>query len=377
MLRKDKLDMPKVNQTVSLMNKILKITYVLIIIIGIYAATLIFKEWGIFRFVTTILKVLLPFFLGFLIAWLFNPIVTYLNKKKISRVFASMIVYIVLLGLIFIICYSIIPIVTSQLNDLISSIPGLVKDITNFVDNVFENFGHGAIDLSKYKDSIFESIVSIGRNLTNNLPTKIMNVITSLISGVGVFGLSLIIGFYMLFNFDNVKKTLINFFPKNIRESTHTLLKEINTTLQSFVHGTLIISTVIFVLCFIGFSIIGVQAPLLFALFCGITNIIPYAGPYIGGAPVVLMTLSQDPTMGIIVIVYIAIVQCIEGNFLQPIIMSKTMKLNPVTILIGLLIFGHFFGIFGMIISTPLVAIFKTIFTYFDKKFNLTKYQEE
>ena len=377
--RKDEktLDIPKVNQTVSLLHKILKITYILIIIIGIYAATLIFKEWGIFTFIKVIFKVLIPFFIGFIIAWLFNPIVTYLHSKKVNRVLGSALVYLVFLGLIFLIVYSIIPVATSQINDLVGGIPSLITDITDWIDNVFKNLGNDAIDLTKYKDGIFEAIANIGRDISNGLPAKVMSILTSLISGVGVFALGLIIGFYMLLNFDNVSKTMISFFPKRIRNDASELLHRMNTTLQSYVHGTLIVASSIFVLSYVGFLIIGVEAPLLFALFCGITDIIPYAGPYIGGAPVTLIAFSQDPAMGIIVIIYIAIIQCIEGNFLQPVIMGKTMKIHPVTILIGLLIFGHFFGIVGMIVSTPLVALLKTIFMFFDEKFSLTKYKKK
>lgn len=371
------LDISEVNKTVSLLHKILKITYIFIIIIGIYAATLVFKEWGIFKFLKTILKVLTPFFIGFLISWIFNPIVTYLQKKKINRVLGSMIVYLVFLGLLFLIIYSVIPVATGQINDLISGIPELIKNITHWIDNLFKKIGNGVIDLNKYKDSIFNTVIAFGKNITDTLPTKIMAIITNLISGIGVFALGLIIGFYMLFNFDNVSKTLITFFPRSIRNDASSLLHKMNTTLQRYIHGTLLVSGSIFILSYIGFLIIGIKAPLLFALFCGITDIIPYAGPYIGGAPVVLMAFSQDPAMGVIVVIYIAIIQCIEGNFLQPVIMGKTMNIHPVTILIGLLIFGHFFGIIGMIISTPLIAILKDAFMFFDKKYSLTKYQEE
>ena len=372
------LDITEVNKTVGLLHKILKISYILIIVIGIYAATLVLKEWGILRFFKTILKVLAPFFIGLVIAWLFNPIVTYLNKKKINRIVASGIVYIIFLGILFLIVYSIIPLLTDQINELISSIPSFIDDASKWINEVFKNLSaNTSINLDGFKNDIFRTLTDFGKNMTSVLPTKVMTIITNLISGIGVFGLGLIIGFYMLLNFDNVSKTLISFLPKKIRKETSTLLNQINQTLLHFVRGTFTVSLVIFITNYIGFLLIGVKAPLFFALFCGITNIIPYAGPYIGGIPVAIVALSQDTTMGILVIIYIACIQMLEGNFLQPVVMSKTMKLHPVTILLGLLIFGHFFGIIGMIIATPLIAVLKTIFIFFDKKFNLTKYQEE
>ncbi len=127
----------------------------------------------------------------------------------------------------------------------------------------------------------------------------------------------------------------------------------------------------VFVVTSLAFYIVGLRAPLLFGLFCGITNIIPYAGPYIGGAPAVIVGFSQSPLIGILTLVSVFVVQFLEGNFLQPLIMSKTTKLHPVTIMLGLLIFGHFFGIIGMVISTPVIAAFKATFMFFNDKFGI------
>ncbi len=372
------LNMTEVNKTVSLLHKILKISYILIIVIGVYAATLILKEWEVLSFVKTFINILAPFFIGLVIAWLFNPIVTWLQKKKIKRIFGSAIVYIVFLFLIFITVYSLIPILTNQVNDLVSSIPSFIDDASKWINNVFDNLSANAnINLDGFKNNIFTSLTEFGRNMTDSLPTKVVSIITSLISGVGTFGLGLIIGFYMLLNFDNVSKTLISFLPKKIRNDASILFSRVNEALLHFVRGTFTVSFVIFITNYIGFLLIGIKAPLFFALFCGITNIIPYAGPYIGGIPVSIVALSQDTTMGILTIIYIACIQMLEGNFLQPVVMAKTMKLHPVTILLGLLIFGYLFGIVGMIIATPLIAVLKTIFIFFDEKFDLMRYQDE
>ena len=100
-------------------------------------------------------------------------------------------------------------------------------------------------------------------------------------------------------------------------------------------------------------------------------NVIPYLGPYIGGAPAVVVGLSQSTTIGITVLIAIAIIQFIEGNLLQTLIISKTTKLNPITIIIGLLVFGHFFGIIGLLLSTPIIGVLKVIYHYFDEKYDL------
>lgn len=379
MFKKDnnKLNIPKINESVNLLSKILKITYILIIVIGIYAITLISKEWGIFNFLGTILKILSPFFIGFVIAWLFNPIVSWLHKQKINRVLGTIIVYLIFLGIIYLMLSAIFPLIVEQVNDIVSALPSIINSIKGFINDFFRNLSNPSLDLESVKIEILNYINNFGRNLTSSLPTKVMEIITSIFSGLGTFGLGLIIGFYMLFNFDNVSKTMINFLPKKIRNTTEDLLSKINETLIGYVQGTFFVAFIIFITSYIGFALLGVKAPLLFAAFCGITDIIPYVGPFIGGVPVALVALSQNTATGILVILYMVAIQWLESLVLQPIIMSKAMKLHPVTILIGLLIFQHFFGIIGMIVATPIIATAKTIFIFFDKKYNLTKYTEE
>lgn len=369
----NKLDMPKVNESVGLLSKILKITYFLIIVIGVYAVTLICKEWGIFKFLGTILKVLAPFFIGFIIAWLFNPIVTWLKKKKVNRVLGTIIVYLVFLGLIYLMISAIFPLIIEQVNDIVSALPGVTNSIKDFINDFFKNLSSDSFNLDDVKKELLAYINTFGRNLTSTLPSTVMSILTGVFSGLGTFVLGLIIGFYMLFNFDNVSKTMLNFFPSKIRNTASELLSKINETLIGYVQGTFFVALIIFITSYIGFVLLGVKAPLLFAAFCGITDIIPYVGPFIGGTPVALVALSQNTTTGILVILYMVAIQWLESLVLQPIIMSKAMKLHPVTILIGLLIFQHFFGIIGMILATPVIATIKTILIFFNEKYRIVK----
>lgn len=374
----EKLNIKKINDTVSLFNKILKIGFLLIIVVAIYSLTLILKEWSILAFIKSIFKILTPFFIGIVIAWLFNPIVTFLQKKKVNRIIGTVIVYIVFLGVLYFFVYNIIPLIASQAKDLANSIPSITESITHKITKYFSNLeSNDLIDYNKIKIQIINSLNVLGGNIVSELPITLMNIIKSLVSLLGSFGIGLIIGFYMLFNFDNVSKTLLSFVPKNIRNTTADLFYTMNTTLFSYVRGVLTVAFFIFIADYIGFLILGVKAPLLFAAFCGITDIIPYAGPYIGGIPVAVLALTQSTTTGILVIIYIIMIQMLESMVLQPLIMSKTMKLHPVTILIGLLIFGHFFGMIGMILATPFIALLKAIFIFYDNKYHFTNYRRD
>ena len=196
-------------------------------------------------------------------------------------------------------------------------------------------------------------------------------------SGIGKIAISLVLGFYILFDFDKVSKGFLNLFPKKARRDVVYLLEKLDESLYSFISGTLWLSILLFIVSVIGFSIIGLNAPVLVAFVCVVTNLIPYIGPYLGAAVAGAIGFSQGSLIGILTLVFILIVQTIEGNVLQPLVMSKKMNLSPITIIISLLVFEYMFGIIGMVIATPVVALIKIIYNFFDEKYNFFGYKDK
>ena len=368
------IDNRKVNELVSAGRKFVHLAYVLLAILACYALTILLKEWQIMKFIKTILSILSPLFIGLLFAWLFDPAVRYFKRKGIKRGMGTAIVYFIFLGLFSIVLGMIVPMLSEQINDFAKTIPQIFDSIKGWIDGIFDNLqtieGFDAISV---KNEIFTNIENVGTNLTKSLPSILVNTLTALFSGIGNILIGLIIGFYLLISFDNIDD-LFEFLPKRMQKDSKNLIHEINTSFRKFVQGALLDSSLIFVVSSVALSLVGLKAPLLFGIFCGLTNVIPYAGPYIGGAPAVIVGFSQSPTTGILVLLVIAVIQFIEGNFFQPLIMSKTTKLHPVTIMLGLLIFGHYLGIVGMLISTPIIAACKAVFLYFDEKYDLLNF---
>ncbi len=369
----------KLNDLISLSHIILKILFVLLIILGTYAVIRLIKEVHILPFIFTILKLLSPLFIGIIIAWLLDPFVTYFNKKGVRRGIGAAFCYVVFLGAIALIVIALIPVLSEQINDLVTNtLPSIFDSAEGWINNLFNQLNNlGNFDAMAIKDEVFKNLEQLASNLTSSLPALLVSFVTSLFSGIGVFAIGLIIGFYLLLDFDKSTEMLYNLIPKRHRDETKKCLSAVNRPLKRFVNGALIDCTVVFVITAIGFSIIGLKAPLLFALFCALTNVIPYAGPYIGGAPAVLVGLTQSATIGIIVLVFIVLVQAVEGNLLQPFIMSKATKLSPVTIILGLLVFGYFFGIIGMILSTPIIGAIKELINYFDEKYDFLNFEKD
>lgn len=375
MLRKNKenntLDYSSLNSILRTGKNIMNIGYFMAIVALVLLATFIIKEWGLLKILKEFLIVMSPIFIGFIIAWLFEPVVSYLQKNKVPRVAGCIIVYVILIGLLSLFGYLFIPSLISQVKDFVSIAPSIFDELTDFVMNIIKVFdANRLVDTVTLKASIMELVSDFGMSIVSSLPKYLLSIGKTLFSGGLNFILGLMIGFYLLFDFNKVGNLFRNVLPVTWRDNYDELIKRVNTSLRSYVQGVLIIMLLVFLTQSIGLTIAGLEAPIVFALFCAVTDIIPYFGPYIGGIPAVIVGFTISPITGICVLISILIVQALENNFYQPLIMGHTMKLHPVTIMVGLLLFQHFFGILGMVLATPVIATIKIFVTFLDEKFN-------
>ena len=364
----EKVDISSLNEILSFGRKLIKILYIAmmvgVILLGIY----LLKESKILVFLKDLLIVISPVFIGLLIAWLCDPIVKFLQSKKLPRFAGCIIVYLFLIGIIFMFLYLFLPTFVRQIGDFAGTIPDILADLKVFGNRFFDTFATDGIDVKAIQTQVYTTIENFALGLTTNLPNTIINITKSIISSSVSFVLGLMIGFYMLFDFDKINSTVLSHMPLKWKDNYAELTTRINTSLRNYVQGVFSVMFLVFITQSIGLTLAGLEAPLLFAVFCAVTDIIPYFGPYIGAIPAVLVGFTISPSVGIFCIISIVIVQLLENNFYQPLIMGHTMQLHPVIIIISLLIFQHFFGIIGMVVATPVVACLKVIFMFIDEK---------
>ncbi len=360
--KSDELDYKAINRFFYTSNNLLKFILVLVIILAILLATYLIKEWNILGIVGTILSVISPVFIGFVIAWLLDPLATKLSTKM-PRVVACILTYIIIFGGIILLLAFTVPTFSSGVSDIVSVVPELVDNAQDFASDMLESLGDSK-QIESYKNSILDKIESVGTNLASTLPNAIWNFGSGVVSVATNIVLGLMIGFYLLSSFPKFQGHLLSIIPRNWHEGAKDLMSRINGKLRSYVGGVLLIMVLVFITQSIGFSLAGLSAPFLFALFCAITDVIPYIGPWIGGAPAVIVGFTIDPMVGVFCLISVLVCQLLENNFYQPLIMGKTMKLHPVTIMLGLLIFNYFFGMIGMIVATPVIATIKIIFEF-------------
>ncbi|MFI3260221.1 MAG: AI-2E family transporter [bacterium] len=365
-MKKIQIDNEALNEVLILGKKILKLVQILLIMLIVIGLLYVGSELGIFIFLKTILDIMMPLFLGCIIAWLLNPFVDKLEQKSLGRIGSSLIVYMGLMICISIFFRLFIPVMASQIAELIAYMPVIGNSVVNFFNNnILNDLSASGTDVSSISQGINDNVILIISEITSSLPRYIMNAVSIL--GTGLFDLlfSLILGLYILIDFNSIKNGFSTLVPKKYIDQVNLLSTKISTETRKTVNGIFLIATMVFVCNTIGFTIIGLEAALLIGLICGVCNIIPYVGPWIGCGIAITVGFSQSVVIGTGVLIISILVQFIENYMFQPIIMSKVTNIHPIIIMLSLLIFGYFFGIMGMIFSTPILAILKVIILHF------------
>ncbi len=365
----EKINIKNLNKCIKEYKDLGKNLNILILITILVLIFYLLNKIHFFVFIGELLTVILPLFIGFIIAWLLSPLINKISSKKIPKIVACIIVYALLLGIVGLALGLVIPNFVVQIKELINATPSILDELKNMVNNIFANTD--GIIFDNIKKNIFTTIGNMANDISTNIPQTLIGGTKTLISSITTIILSLMISFYLSYDYQKVTKKIYHFIPQKYHDNTKDLVRRINHSLRGYVQGVLLVMSLVFISQAIGLTLAGLKAPLIFALFCAITDVIPYFGPWIGAIPAIAVGFTISPLTGIFTIISIIIVQSLENNFYQPLIMGHTMKLHPVTIMLGLLIFGHFFGIIGMIVATPAVATLKIILTFIDEKVRL------
>lgn len=363
--KNDSLDYEAINNFARSGEKVNRLLQILIIMGIIGMSIYVLQRIHVLHFVLDFLAVISPVFFGLIIAWIVCPLTDKLSKKM-PRLLACLLVYLIILGVLALLLIYIVPSLTEQIKVLGNKIPSMVDELQAAVNKVARKLGFSNSNtFTSIKKTVFNSLESIDSKSVLN---AIIGGATSIVSVLTTLVLSLMIGFYFLLDYHKITKKAADLVPRRFKKDTKELMKRVNQSLRGYVQGVLIVMFFVFLSQTIGLSLAGHDSPMLFALICAVTDLIPFFGPWIGAIPAVIVGFLISPLTGIFTIVSIFIVQTLENDIYQPIIMGKAMKLHPITIIASLLIFGHFFGILGMIFATPIVATLKLLFQFIDEK---------
>lgn len=304
---------------------------------------------------------------AFAIAYILNPLMVYLEKKlKLKRVFSMIIVYTLFAGCITFFIVVISPIIIRNLGDILENVPGYVGATRDWLSNTISKLDW--IDEYNLEQFVIQNMSSFtekaSKLLGSSLDKIISNAIT-LTSTILKFIFGTMISIYLLKDkeilINSLKKFVYAFVKKTTADRLLEIGSKVNNTFFRFLMGKSIDSLIIGILCFIGLIIIKAPYPLLISVIVAVTNMIPYFGPYFGAVPAIIITLFYSPIKVFWVMVFIFILQQFDGWILGPKIIGDSIGLSPFWIIVSILIGGGAFGVIGMILGVPLMAVVKSL----------------
>ena len=317
-----------------------------------------------------------PFLMGFAIAYVMNPFMKFFERilkksgkyfethLKTTRTLAILINYTLIIG-------GTVWIVIYLLPEVKDSIIAFTTNITVYSDTMNVRIQH-IFDQITFIDSedvnnVLNRILAPVKDISQNAPEIIETIAVNVYSFGRVtfqFIMAIFIAFYMLLDKERfgkkVHKGVYAFSSREKAERFFINATRVHHIFQNFIVGKAIDSLIIGILAFIGLSLMNAPFPLILSLIIGVTNMIPYFGPFIGAIPAILITLLIDPPLSIAVGFFILILQQFDGNYLGPKILGNSVDLSPLWIILAVLIGGAFMGPLGMFIGVPIFATIKT-----------------
>ncbi|PEJ48743.1 MULTISPECIES: AI-2E family transporter [unclassified Bacillus (in: firmicutes)] len=311
-----------------------------------------------------------PILVSIFLYFLFAPIVDFLERKKVPRSIGILLLYLALILIAVVSIINVFPTLTDQFKDLVNNMPTIVNKATNKIGLLEKWLGsQNYVEIKDLEKKVADySIVFLG-GITGGIGAffNILSNVTLIILTVPF------ILFYMFKDGHKFPTAMSRFSPQSLRKEAIHIAKETSETLASYIQGQTIVCIFVGIGTFIGYSIIGLPNALILALVAAVTNIIPYFGPFIGGAPAVIVAILISPKIALFVILVILIVQQIDSNLISPYIMGKKLNIHPLTIILLLLFAGNFAGVLGMVLAVPTYAICKVVIINISRIIKLRK----
>jgi predicted PurR-regulated permease PerM len=302
-------------------------------------------------FLYLIREILAIVFVAIILSSAIDPLVDWLQKKKIPRTLSILTIYVLGLLLIGGMLYLILPPIIAQLFDLAENFPRYFDKAISGLSAV-KQFAeqHGILDNLK------ESLTSMAANMQQAIG-GLFTTVTGVVGNIFSLILVLVITFYMASEENAVKKIIWSLAPEEHQPYIIQLTNKMQKKIGLWLRGQLILSLIIFVLAFAGLTILGVKYALVISLVAGIAEFIPYLGIFLAAIPAIFFALAQSPMLAIFVLVLYYIIHLVESNIIIPKLMQRVVGLNPIVIILALLIGFKLGGIAGAILAIPLATM--------------------
>ncbi len=294
------------------------------------------------------------------------------RRRTLAKALSVVISLVIVITFVTGICIAVVPHVAQSIVDLADQMPGYAKSLETKLKTIFENnptlasyISNEFIELSNIIDKIADQIAPVIGSVSMGL----IGVVSSVLVALKNVLIGFMIAIYLLFSKERLiaqfKKILFAFFKNDKCQRILTICRKSNNIFKTFIISNLLDAMIIFILMSIGMALMDMPYAMLISLVCGVTNLIPFFGPFIGAIPCGILILLVDPIKVIWFGLFVLALQQIDGNIIKPFLFGETLGLPALWVLISIIITGGLFGIPGMLLGAPLFAVIYLLFAEF------------
>ena len=336
-----------------------KMMYLAAIIVIFYVC----KNLGVVDKILEINRALVPVYIGIVVCFLCIPISRRLRKIGVSKNWSAFLSLIIIYAILALLLSIVVPMFVKQVAEFITNLPGIYTNIVVKINDFMHTTLHISEDYSistSLKDLDYLSILS---NFKEDALGYSITTAQSIFSFLVKFLSAIVISFFLVKDMEDINKKLIKFFSNNGKnKKRYNIIIGIESTLGSYVRGVIIDSVIVGIITTILCMILGLDYALVFGLIITVLNFIPYIGAIFSELLIALYAMTVGgPFFGLITFGLCLGVQLFDSNVLQPNIVAKSVDIHPAIVFIGLIVGELLFGLVGMIIAVPIIAIIKVI----------------
>lgn len=300
-------------------------------------------------FVYRVLDVLALVFVAIIFATALEPAVNWMNRNRIPRALSVLTLYLVIFLVLSLIIVLMVPPLVDQITELAKSFP-------YYYERLLSAFSYVS---GTAEDQVAAGMQSNLQNLGSNLAqatSSILSTVIGIFGGILQFIVLLTIAFYLVVEEDGVMRFVRSITPATYQPYVIQLMRRLKQKLGSWLRGQLLLMLIIGVMTYVGLSLLGAKYAMVLALWAGITEIVPYVGPIIGAIPAIFLALSVSPLQALLIAALYVVVQQLENNIIVPMVMRRTVGLNPIITIIAIAIGAKLAGVMGAVLSIPVAV---------------------
>jgi predicted PurR-regulated permease PerM len=315
-------------------------------------------------------SVIYPFIGAAITAYLFNPLITWLNRRtRVARAAWIGVLYVVMGLLVYGLVITVGPVVVRQYNELLAQLPATINSIQQAL--LLMNpiiIGDITVDISPVNDSLRNGLLE----LATQLPERVPHLVAIAFETLLLFVTYLMITYYLLLQADQIMEWAYGLVPAPYREEIRGLGQQIDGILSGYIRGTLLLIPIMAALTTVALSIMGVRYALVLGIITGVLETIPLIGPWSAAGIAITVALFQAPTplgwptwllAGVIGLVYF-VLRMFEDNFIIPHVVGPAVHLHPMLVIFAILAGGALGGPFGLFVSIPVAAVARLLLRY-------------